>query len=361
MERLNPNCIGSVAVALGGPYYSVCLRAANKRLRGLVPCVPKKYKSPEKFLEHAARDNDLALCDYVKNIDFIGRIKPSLSKIPYRWDQDYDFKYSAFNSAFCDILLLGAARGGHAELCKLAKRIGATYFNLMCEEGARGNHKDICDLALEWGITNKTRLLYGAVRNGHLGLCCLPKEGIDNWQLNCLGYEAGLSGRTDMCHLVKSWGTNYFNPMITGAAHKGHRHICILAKKWGAGNFDQMLHCGAIHGHDDICKLARKWGGGGKLCTVLYDAACGGHLSTCELLVGWLTASKRRCKLGLRNIEKLLVIGSRNGHMDICRLARKLGARNYKEALKEIGYSEWKRPLPKTKNLLLSWIEEEKN
>ena len=52
-------------------------------------------------------------------------------------------------------MLWGGARGGHREMCELAKEWGANDFNGMLWYGALHGHREICELAKQWGgVTN---------------------------------------------------------------------------------------------------------------------------------------------------------------------------------------------------------------
>ena len=73
-----------------------------------------------------------------------------------------------------DMMLEGAARGCHQNLCHLA---GASHdFNRMLFGAIRTGCHDVCILAIEWGATDFDGMLCETAYNGNRDLCYLAKR-----------------------------------------------------------------------------------------------------------------------------------------------------------------------------------------
>ena len=171
-------------------------------------------------------------------------------------------------------MLRAAARGGHRDLCELAREFEMTQsngtrrfpfdFEGMLNDAARGGHRDLCILAREWALEADAPLTEFSDMLGAAARC------------------RDVARARDICILAREWmrethseNARYFQAMLRNAAEKGHRELCILAREWAMEiaarsapemqnvsllDYNEMLASANIHEHYDLCRLARQWG-----------------------------------------------------------------------------------------------------
>ena len=239
-------------------------------------------------------------------------------------------------------MLSEAARGGHRDICLLAREwidacgIGNTVdFNEMLAYAAEGGHRDLCELAREWikasghELDLNRMLTYAAMGNTDNKL----SEKIRRGEM-----PPADSTPMELCNLVCEWNAERpdappldFNCMLIGATHGGHCNICELAyeRLRDGGNvpdFGGMLSAATgnpdpIRAHD-LCILASNWitdSGIEMRCTddVLLNAAKNGHYELCILARKLLNYDIKTNHDGM--LEYAAALG---GHRDICELVR---------------------------------------
>jgi len=75
-----------------------------------------------------------------------------------------------------DSLLAGGAFLGDKSICEIARKAGATNWDLMIRKAAKGDHCDLCLLAREWGARDWNRMLRGARLGNSRAICQLARE-----------------------------------------------------------------------------------------------------------------------------------------------------------------------------------------
>lgn len=241
-------------------------------------------KQRDKRFYFAGKTGSRALCDLV-----------------YQWTR------RGITRTNLNLILKGAARKGHRELCILARAWAPNHeleWNDMLLAAARGGHRELCELAWSWGADEWADVVRAAARGGHREICDLTFKRMRYEEPEFLQYHRNgmLVGAAEghdpkiareLCEVARSYGATNWDGMLKGAAREGHRDLCILAKSWGATKdcLSRMLTGAARNGHRDICELAREW----KLAAgqridykdMLLAAAKGQHYDICDLAHSW--------------------------------------------------------------------------
>ena len=254
-------------------------------------------------------------------------------------------------------MLCNAAWSGHRDLCILAREwidaargtSGAPDFNTMLQSATYSADsvccRDICILAKEWADAEGTGdaldfdgMFYKVASHGHYDLCILAREWAHGW-LNAEGVPS----------------ISIFENALGGAACGGHRNICELIYGWAheaqlklrdiSGtqrtppiSFDDMIWGAArcadpIHARE-LCELAREWAQiefarereSGTCASpinfnyMLCGAAREGHRDICILAREWIMSEPSSAKA---NFSEMIYCAAFSGHCDICELARK--------------------------------------
>lgn len=179
-------------------------------------------------------------------------------------------------------MLKMAARGGHRELCELARKwaceakSGEMNWNEMLWHAAAGGHINICKLARKWGATRWSTMIHGAMGGEEckskiaLKICVLAHKWScsagDPLDGNDLLYDAARIGSRDLCILARSFGITEegLDEMILWAAKTSNRELCELAHEWSKEtgwnlDYKKAIHNAADRRNWDLCKLISSW------------------------------------------------------------------------------------------------------
>lgn len=145
-------------------------------------------------------------------------------------------------------ILIGAAEGGHIDLCEMIHDRTASDqrfvlnqhdFDEMLICGAFGNHPEICALAHKWGANNFREALSGAINRGNVELCLT----IRTWGIMC-EYQ---------------WRQADWESMLSSATTCGNKDLCELARHFGAIRFEQAAQNADRYKYPEIAKMIRSW------------------------------------------------------------------------------------------------------
>ncbi len=300
ITRLPPELIVMVFEHLEKPEKTVCTLTRQRWLELMKNTPPFKTR-PGDMLEWAAK-----------------RGSPTLIKFAKVWGAAQIYNHS-------DFILWGAAQGGHTKYMKLAKKSGATGFNLALEYAAEIGHINCMKLAKEWGARDFNAALSFAALGGQIVCIKLLKEwGATDfaWVLT----SAADGGHINCMKLAKVWGATCFDEALEIAAEEGHTDCMKLAKKWGATDFDNASWKAAMHGHLECLKLARKWGGDDG--SELIVAAAGGYTECMKLV-----KECGHCKYCITDFDAALVVAAGEDQIKSMKLLKKWGAKNFNGAL----------------------------
>jgi hypothetical protein len=298
----------------------------------------------EQLLEGAARKNHVEICDVY-------------------WDTFRE------DERFCSSsVLLGAACGGHLDLCKRAyKRIRDDDDALpdwgdlrdIIGNGASSGHRAICEYAHDEIVANmqagemsseEARLLF--VEMLHMA------SAAEDSELRDLAIEwCRASG------VVSMYSNEELNDTLVGAAREGNRALCVLTRF-----IDRELRCGALPTEHPIV-LDYK--------SAMNAAAEYDRISICKLIREWMYAdapSKEQVAIGIE-YNTLFVGAAKYQHIGMCKLvhewhrdARKtFGDRieplHLDEALDHFERNKILRKRPEhneiMRNLIKNWIRED--
>ena len=171
------------------------------------------------------------------------------------WQRDVEFiekEKAGWETFQFDQLLKGAARGGHEDLCKLAKKEGAVEFSGMAKFAAMGDHMNLIDLAFEW-----TKEMHDEWRKDpNFDPAVLECDPIGATYDDVLSGGA-VAGLEHMCRYAKDKGSVYFDGMLWDALEGGHFALYTLAFEWGATDFYDCFGWAAKGGTVDACVFVK--------------------------------------------------------------------------------------------------------
>jgi len=152
-----------------------------------------------------------------------------------------------------NLIMHYASMAGNANICKLAKELGADVGSVALW-GATYGHECIVRLGLEWGYTcqnivSPTLSEYEQVDEPSFDVASSILTG------------AALNGHEHICRLAKEeLGATNFDEFLGAATLSRFKSLCELAKEWGATNFNYMLYCALYTHNEELCELAKEWG-----------------------------------------------------------------------------------------------------
>jgi ankyrin repeat protein len=172
-------------------------------------------------------------------------------------------------------ILRKAARGGHLDIMRWARCMGANDLGLAIGKAARGGHVAALELLWSWGSLD-AEVLMDAARGGHRLVVELL---LDRGARNVTGLLSGAArgGHEGLCHFAREKGAKPVSLLFYDVAHRGHARILAMLHKWiledareKSGNpdeeFDELLLSEALTGaltagHLEAAELLRSWGG----------------------------------------------------------------------------------------------------
>ena len=210
-----------------------------------------------------------------------------------------------------DWMIYEAAKRGHRNLCVLARELVRISCSNITEDlatllQAHGNRhvlNKVTHKVQSRYLLDLNMMLCGAAKGGHRDLCILARDWTRETPLDCDDEQLNYDNM-----LARDWarGTpldydddqlNYDN-MLWCAAGGGHRELCELAREWGATDLNWMLRCAAEGGHRDLCELARGWmdaeGINPNFRDMLSGATEGGHSEMCVLAREWMAPHRKK-------------------------------------------------------------------
>jgi hypothetical protein len=187
--------------------------------------------------------------------------------------------------------LRAATKGGHAELARHAKTEleslleceELAYPHLAAEAAARSGHEDTVRLARRWGAADPDSMLRAAARGGHTALCRTARDCWGATKVDAMLENAARGGHTALCDLAREWGARSLGPAACAAARGGHTGL--VESLMGLIRQEPAVK-GTVGGQDWACEV---------LGCALVRAAEGGHWGTCEELFWGQGAPPESC------------------------------------------------------------------
>ena len=250
---------------------------------------------------------------------------------------------------YINIMFRTAANKGHLDICVAAKELLALDSktpNRIAIPDDSPKHQGIEKATRTEICTAYSKMICGAAEGGHRDICIIAKEWADAAGVIC-DFNEMLYGAAkcpdgdralDLCTLARGWldavwmevAADY-SKMLEGATESGHRDLCVLAYDWHnmiweevAANYNKMIKMGA-KGTDpiracDLRTIARVWKQKDiDFNNMLIIAARNGHRDLCILAREWHMGSKPDIPL---RIFPMFIAAAESGHNDICTLAR---------------------------------------
>ena len=273
LTRLPPELLALVFEGLESEELTLCVMS-RKRWRLLIIRLWPKLKTPSHYLlRWAANVGSLSLMYLAKERSKITfDISVNLDNSWYagcddtfRDDFEWQFGISLEDDiyeppvkvadnfyTFLNVAIGNAAKGGHLECLKLAKKWGATDFNYPLNVAAANGHIHCMWSARKW-LTNSSSTagrgfcldtaFRGAAEGGHINCMKLLKEWgapVCKWAL----HDAVKGGQIASMKLVKEWSrlcTADLDNALSIATRMGHTDCIKMLKEWGATTEENVL------------------------------------------------------------------------------------------------------------------------
>ncbi len=219
------------------------------------------------------------------------------------------------NKKLWDLIALGACKGQHMSILKLAIENGVNWWNDLLYNACLGGSLEIIEYIIKNHLVKFQYALEGACLGGHLDIVELYIEKDDNFDWNSGLNRACIGGYLDIVNIMIEKGANNWNYGLDGACIGGNIEIANLMIEKGANNFDYCLESACKGGNIEIVRLMLKNRRRDIDNFVLFIACVSNSLEIVELIFNKIEKERGKGKVG--ELENALQYACRNGNKNI--------------------------------------------
>jgi len=222
------------------------LRASNRAWHAAIPAPARCSVSA--LLRNAAKSGNMEMCLFI------------LSRIPE-------------GERSSTTMLIGAAEGGHLQLCEFASKHGlGRSVGIMVTYGALNGHAHICQRGYEWAVEDGVKfysydMIGNGANGGHLHICQQAIKLDPKASIPLMVYGAAAGGHRELFEIALGMlGDDTlgfaWDQCAYDAARAGNASLCeFILEKSGKSLSLEFLKGGTSGGHIEICKRACEWFG----------------------------------------------------------------------------------------------------